>query len=211
MFWKLLLAIGAITFVVGGIDLAGKADQECAHVTWGHQGSARFGSFAYTCWSDRQWDNKDDYQLVGASGASAKPAATAAMTGAQAATLAFGAALVALTLVTWPLLPNLTWRRRRIIAANAQYAALLEQMEREIRNESAHAASSSPGSNAGEIDAAVDDDDGVERCPDCNAVLEEVEANEFRDDDPDNETYECPECGEEWRYDDSGNLKETYA
>lgn len=111
MFWRILLGIAAVTFVIAGFDLATKAGDECSHVTWGHEGSARYGSFAYTCWSDGEWSNRDDYVIVDDGGDRSAAPHGGAMSGAIAASLSFGVAAAAIVFITWPLLPNLTWRR----------------------------------------------------------------------------------------------------
>ena len=111
IFWKILLGLCAITFIIGGIDLATKAGSACEHVTWGHEGSARYGSFAYTCWSDSEWANRDEYVVLDSGGNETSASDGGAMSGVLAAALAFGIAAIALVLASWPLLPNLTWRR----------------------------------------------------------------------------------------------------
>ena len=58
MFWRILLGIGALTFILSGIDVLRDADGDCRAVTWGGRGG-RVSSFTMTC-HDRSPDRVED-------------------------------------------------------------------------------------------------------------------------------------------------------
>jgi hypothetical protein len=104
MFWRILAVIGAITFLVGGVNLATNADEKCSRVTWDRSGPARFSTFTYSCWSEREWANRHKYEYVDSSGNITPAPKDGGMSGASAAWLSFGGAFLLLSLATWPLI-----------------------------------------------------------------------------------------------------------
>jgi hypothetical protein len=53
--WRLFGFFGALTFMYSGCNIMVHGWGDCEHVRWGHQGTAKFGTFTYECMTDRQW------------------------------------------------------------------------------------------------------------------------------------------------------------
>lgn len=99
MFWRLLFVIGALTFALNGAQVLGKP-AECSVVSLGHEGSARYGSVTYSCWTNEEVD------VAAAEGIDLG----FTMPGSLAGLLSLSLGLVGLGIGTWPL-PAVLWRR----------------------------------------------------------------------------------------------------
>jgi hypothetical protein len=90
MLWRVLGGIGGLTFIwTGGSILL---DDSCQWVTWGRQGSARYGTFVATCW---------------------QTSVEGAWTGSAAGIVSIAGGLALIAIVAWPLI--------RAMAEEAKY------------------------------------------------------------------------------------------
>lgn len=100
MVWRLLGGFFGITFLIAGFSVAVNAQDSCARVTLV---AAERRTIGYTCWSEVEWENRHEYELVDESGATRAPPDTA-VPAMLVALVAFAIGGVLLVLGVWPLL-----------------------------------------------------------------------------------------------------------